>query len=122
MERNLVPWSMKRELQGNPSKEAQELRCGDLFLFREEILLCLSNLTDKRHTTSTITCVPYEEMRAGTVKTIKSILFFRTVRVQAGYLGGLNLEVLSLTQEEIANDEAVKLALTLAQDRAKPED
>jgi len=39
--------------------KAEDLKCGDIFKFRDKIYLCLLSFTDCRHTQTIVTATPY---------------------------------------------------------------
>ncbi len=80
---------------------AYDLKCGDVFIFRDVIYVALLCNTDERHTTTFVTALP-EDL---SVKLIISIRFFQTFKVAV--TGHLPLELIKLdnTEDEITSQD-----------------
>jgi len=99
-------------LEQQVEKDAQDLHCGDWFRFREADFLCLSVVTDERHTSTFVTCLLGRDAR-GPCRAVQVIHFFRTKRVLVLGHFPLSLHAHHLEREEISDDEQERLAALL---------
>ena len=76
------------------NKLAQDLKCGDVFLFRNITYLTLSSVTEIRTTHTLITCSTDKDDPT-------TIRFFRTFPVSVTETITMSLEVLHNTRDEI---------------------
>jgi hypothetical protein len=59
--------------------EAQDLKCGDKFIFRSAAYICLVNFIDSRHTQAIVTAIL---AHAKTANEVHCMRFFRTFSVE----------------------------------------
>jgi hypothetical protein len=83
---------------------AEDLKSGDHFIFRDVEYKCLCTNTDARHTNTIITA-----LRSNNWKDITVIRCFRTAKLQVTKQVKTNLEVLKMEQSEILDEDVAEL-------------
>lgn len=95
-----IPKNLMDKARASPKKEAQNLRCGDVFLFRDNLYVCLMSFTDRRHTQTIITAV--EQQDSGIPMTrITALRLYRTFEMPVCHHIKLSLQDFDNTNEEI---------------------
>jgi hypothetical protein len=97
------------ELNPRTIKSAQDLKCGDVFIFRESIYVSLSNHTDERHTVTISTCWKVSNPLISNKMEIASIVLFRTFKVTVVGQSSIILEKLSNKPEELTEGMVAEL-------------
>jgi hypothetical protein len=85
------------------TKEAQDLKSGDIFEFRSVLYGCISNITDQRHTQTIITAITFGKLGYVLIR------FFRTFKIEIKYHLETELIKLENTREEITPEIQTKL-------------
>lgn len=81
-------------------KNAEDLKCGDRFTFRDVDYVTLLSFTDDRHSQTMITCVRHSQF-AKPVREVAAIRFHRRFRVEVVDHLPVELTVLHLTDDEV---------------------
>lgn len=88
--------------------DVQDLKCGDMFVFRNERYIVLSSITDVRHTISNITAI--KNWLAPEFYKIFVLSLFRTFEVEViGHDDSFNIKCLENVSEEITQEQELKL-------------
>lgn len=89
-----------------PNKEkrnAEDLKGGDVFLFREGLYVALSNFMDCRHTQTIVTAIQH-----GMATVFR---FFRTFKVTVKHRVKINIRVVDNKQHEITQTDLDELRI-----------
>jgi hypothetical protein len=91
-----------------PKKNAQDLECGDGFIFHDKVYVCLSCITDKRTTSTNVTAIN-QENAVLPLEEITIITFFRTYRVPVFQHYPITVSVLGVEKHEISAYDCQRL-------------
>jgi len=103
-----VTGNFLEECKNIPRKNAEDLRCGDVFVFRGRLYIALSCYTDNRHTQTIVTAI-CQESSCAPLQEVTSIRFFRTFRVPVCHHIPITLVVLDNNRDEITDDDERRL-------------
>lgn len=97
--------SVIQKVKNAPKKNAEDLKTGDVFFFRDKLYVSLSNFTDFRHTQTIVTAVGREQ----TVSEITVFRFFRTFKVPVVHKAQLKIHVMDNDHHEITQADLDEL-------------
>ncbi len=99
-------------------KNAEDLKCGDVFVYLKDNWVALSNFTDERHTQTIITAV-LENNISKPLKGVSVFRFFRTCKLEIVGKRKLKLEAVLSPEVSITDKDQSELNLELALTRAR---
>lgn len=97
---SIIPEGLHQLSDAAPLRESQDLHCGDIFLFRDQTYVCLSNSTDQRHASTILTTINQRDA-ATPLQKITVLRLFRTFEVKVLNHIPLEIHVLANSEEEV---------------------
>lgn len=100
----MVPAELMDKAKKSAQIEAKDLKCGDVFFFRDNLYVVLSNIRNEKAPTITYVTAVAQEDSSAPLQKVTVIMFFLTVRVPVCHRVPLSLAVLEVEEDEISPD------------------
>lgn len=97
-------------------KDAQDLKCGDVFIFRDKYYIALVNVTDIRHAQTVITAIAEDDVQVSSTN-VTYLQLFRTFQVSVIRHVDMKLTRLSNERHEVTEEDENRLEKMLQEER-----
>lgn len=97
-------------------KDAQDLKCGDVFIFRDKYYITLVNVTDMRHSQTIITAIAEDDVQISSTN-VACLQLFRTFQVSVVKHVNIKLTRLHNERDEITEEDESRLQKMLQEER-----